>query len=397
MAATAQRGSSVRPGGSGYHRGAEGRTPKGGETLPGLKRWAAPVAIVAGSALLLAVIETSLMYIQTLLGESRNQFLWTFRRILIPWGELACLIPLVVLLARKVPLAGRRPILAGLLHAGAAFLFGATHLFLDVLVWRLVGDRSAPMLRLTAGLISRYMLQDVFLYWTVVGGLQVYWQQRAARRRELAQARLAAELAEARLAALQPRLEPHFLFNTLNTAVMLVRGDRREQAVDVLLELSELLRAVIRGAPDHQVPLEQEWGFVRRYLALEQARFETGLSVELHQDPGLDRQLVPFLILQPLVENALRHGVAQRSAPGPGHVEVIARCEGELVRLEVHDNGPGIGQREPRSDPPRGVGIANVRARLRELYGDRGGLAIKAGPEGGTIATVTLPRGSVRQ
>ncbi len=351
-----------------------------------------PLLVIAASVPVFALVEAGLTYLSTLADESRTPFWWVFRGMLLPWAELAALMPFVLLLARALPLGGPRALRNGALHALASLAVGTTHLFLDVWIWGLIRHESQPLLQLTAGLISRYMLQDVFLYWTVVGGLQLFRHQRLVGERELREARLSAELAEARLAALQSRLEPHFLFNALNTAVMLVRDDRKESAVEVLVELSDLLRAVLDGARKgkHQVPLEQEWEFVRRYLSLEKARFEVGLTVEMDLAPELRAVPVPFLILQPLVENALRHGVARREGAGPGKVEVIAAPDGARVRLEVWDNGPGPGRGAGQNG---GIGLENVRARLEELYGDRGNLSVGPAPGGGTVARVTLPRG----
>jgi len=259
-----------------------------------------------------------------------------------------------------------------------------------VVIAKLWWNAPLTLIGSTVTLISFYLLRDVFIYWTIVGTLQALWYRRALHRRELEQSRLRADLATARLEALQARLEPHFLFNTLNTAVMLVRDDRREQAVEVLLELSELLRAVVREAPAREVPLGEEWTFIRRYLALEQARFGDRLTVTLEQDPALDRELVPFLILQPVVENALRHGIARRA--GPGALRVGARRDGDRLCLTVSDNGPGLdGNGTGDARQGVGVGLPNVRARLHELYGARGGLALTAAPGGGTMATVTVP------
>ena len=351
-----------------------------------------PLALAAMSIPVFALAEASFDYLPTLAGDSSNHFSWLYPRFLLPWAEVAILVPIVVALARSVPLEGRRLLRGVGLHALAGVAFGATHLFLVSLVARAILSQRLDVVGFTIGLIPRYMLQDLFLYWTLVIGLQYWWQRRALHERELSQARLAAELAAARLAALESRLEPHFLFNTLNTAVMLVRDEQPEAAVDVLLELSELLRTVIDGAPQHCVPLHEEWTFIRRYLALEQTRFRDRLTVRFEQEPGLEAQPVPFLILQPLVENALRHGIAKRSADGPGVVEVIARRDGTQLRLEVRDNGPSL---SPGDLPAagRGVGLANVRARLRELYGERGELRVEGGAAG-TVANVALPLSS---
>ncbi len=354
------------------------------------------VGILVVSVPVLAAAEAGLEYIRTMLGKSENHFLWMFRTYTIAWIELALCVPIAVGLARRVPFRAPHRVRAFAVHLTGSAVFGVAHLLLDTVQVNLIQHTRVPLLGWTAYLISWYMLRDVFIYWTIVGILQAVWFQRALRQRELGEARLRADLATARLAALQSRLEPHFLFNALNTAVMMVRGDNRDRAVEVLLELSELLRSVIRVEAAPTVPLDQEWEFIRRYLALEKARFEDGLTVDMDLAPSLKREKVPFLTLQPLVENALRHGVAQRTGDGPGKVEVIARREGETLRLEVWDNGPGpaggtgVGI-TTQSEAHTGLGLANVRARLRELYGERGHLTIEPAPGGGTLATVTLP------
>ena len=352
------------------------------------KRWLFPLALLLASIPILAAAEAGLEYIKTLQGNSSNTFFWMFRRFLLPWAELAVCVPLPVALGRRFSIAGPARSWAIAIHLLGSVAFGATHLFLDVLIAKVWWNAPLTLIGSTITLISFYLLRDAFIYWTIVGTLQAFWYRRALHRRELDEARLRADLAAARLEALQARLEPHFLFNTLNTAVMLVRSDQREQAVGVLLELSELLRVVVRDSPGREVPLWEEWTFIRRYLALEQARFGDRLAVSLEQDPGLDRAPVPFLILQPVVENALRHGIARQ--PGPGSLRVSARRDGDRLRLTVSDNGPGIGG-GGQSAGGDGVGLGSVRTRLRELYGGRGGLTLEPGPEGGTVATVTLP------
>jgi two-component system, LytTR family, sensor kinase len=349
------------------------------------KRRLVAILVVIACVPLLALVEAGLDYLPTLVGQGQHRFLWTLGHMMFPWAELALLAPFVLHLARRLPLGGAHPVRGALLHLAASVVFGTTHLFLVVLVDRVTSGQALPLLGLTVQLISRYMLQDVFLYWTLVGGVQLLRHRRT-------QARLSADLAEARLAALEARLEPHFLFNTLNTAVMLVRGDRRDQAVDVLVELSELLRLILERAPRHLVPLETEWTFISRFLALEQARFAERLSVRLHREPGLERQPVPFLVLQPLVENALRHGIGRRTATGPGHLTVTARVdEPARLRLEVRDDGPGPESLLPARPGRPGLGLTNVRARLRELYGERADLQVGPAPGGGTLASITLP------
>jgi LytS/YehU family sensor histidine kinase len=308
-----------------------------------------------------------------------------FRHYLLPWAELAACVPLAVLLAGRFPLQDPRRLRVVAVHLLGSIGFGTLHLLLNVLIAKLWWNAPLEILGGTATAISWYLLRDVFIYSTVVGAVQTIRYRQALHHRELTEARLRADLVSARLAALQARLEPHFLFNTLNTAVMMVRADQRDQAVDVLLELSELLRAVVRGAPGHEVPLKEEWAFTARYLALEEARFSDRLSIELICEPELSESRVPFLILQPLVENALRHGVSRKA--GPGHIVVTGACVGGMLRLSVREDGPGPPEQSGRD----GVGLANVRSRLEELYGDMGRLDLGIAPGGGALAVVTLP------
>jgi two-component system LytT family sensor kinase len=363
------------------------------QAKPLVKQWKRPLiplALLLVSIPIFAAAEAGLEYLRTLQGNSLNTFSWMFRHFLLPWAELALCVPLPVALARRFPFRGPLRLSSVAAHLMGSIAFGTAHLFLDVLIGKLWWNAPLTLIGGTVTLISWYLLRDIFIYWTIVGMLQAVWYQRALPARELEETRLRADLATARLAALQARLEPHFLFNTLNTAVMLVRDNRWEQAVEVLLELSELLRVVVRESPAREVPLGEEWMFIRRYLALEQARFGDRLTVTLEQDPELDRERVPFLILQPLVENALKHGIARQA--GPGWVRIVARREGDRLRLEVHDNGAGMGG-NGHGDGREGVGLPNVRARLHELYGERGGLILEAAPGGGTVAMVTLPLG----
>ncbi len=351
---------------------------------PGTRRLLLVLLVVlAIPALTLA--ETALEYIRTLQGESPNTFWWMFQRFLIPWTLLAVCLPIPIVLARRFPFTRGRRLRTVAVHALGGTVFGTVHLFLDVLVARLWWHGPLPVIGGTLSLLSVYLLRDLFIYGTLVGTLLTIRDRRALRERQLQETRLEADLATARLAALQARLEPHFLFNTLNTAVMLIRDQRREEAVEVLVELSELLRAVVHDEPGREVSLAEEWRFLERYLALEQARFQERLTVELELEPAVDRVQVPFLILQPLVENAIRHGIARRAAPG--WIRVSARREADRLRLTVADNGPGLWN--GNQDGAR-VGITNVQARLHEWYGAAGQVTLERRDEA-TIATVTIP------
>ncbi|TSC22897.1 sensor histidine kinase [Corallococcus sp. Z5C101001] len=209
-----------------------------------------------------------------------------------------------------------------------------------------------------------------------------------ARDSERQAAALAVQLAESRLLALQSQLHPHFLFNTLNAIVVLVRERETQEAARMLVLLSDLLRQLLQKGATQEVPLRDEVAVLSRYLELQRLRFADRLRVEWAVDPDVLEASVPHLVLQPLAENALRHGIGMRSAAGV--LRIGARRLGDALELTVGDDGPGL-PREFDLEACQGIGLSNTRARLSQLYGDAGHLRIR-GPEGvGTVATVLLP------
>jgi two-component system, LytTR family, sensor kinase len=225
------------------------------------------------------------------------------------------------------------------------------------------------------------------LTWLMVLTLSYAWRYRKeGQQRQLEASRLKAELAEAQLHSLKSQLHPHFLFNSLNAIATLTTTDP-PTAKRVVLLLSGLLRRALTDANAQEVPLAQEIEFARSYLEIEQTRFSNRLSVNVSVDPRVERALVPHLVLQPLVENAVRHGIGPKAEPGTIRIEAGLAVEG--VRLAVIDDGVGR-SRESRSDGA-GVGLANVRARLARLYGDKARLECGERAEGGFTASVVVP------
>lgn len=232
---------------------------------------------------------------------------------------------------------------------------------------------------------------NALLYWVILGVTLGVRRLEQERDRELAVARLEAELARARLDGLRSQLHPHFLFNTLHTAGMLWRLDRGEEATDVLERLSGLLREVLRSHDREEVTLREELNFVRDYLAIEQVRLGDRLRVEYDVDDALLDATVPAFSLQPLVENAIRHAIAPHSAAG--RIALRARAEAGRIVLEVEDDGPSPGRGEEGEGA--GVGLRNLRQRLAHLYGEAGGLDLGRGDTGGVLARVRLPESGV--
>jgi two-component system, LytTR family, sensor kinase len=230
------------------------------------------------------------------------------------------------------------------------------------------------------------LANSFFFYLLLLGFVHALHFAEQARQREKVAERLRTELVQAQLHTLRAQLQPHFLFNTLNAISALVQQDP-EAAERMIARLSNLLRHTLERAAAQEVDLREELDFVESYLEIEQARFEDRLRVRWAVDPATLEARVPPLILQPLVENAIRHGIVPRSEPGT--VEITSgRRNGSLV-LRVRDDGVGLVA--PGAAARDGVGIRSVRTRLEQLYGRRHSFALEAAPGGGVLAELSLP------
>ena len=227
----------------------------------------------------------------------------------------------------------------------------------------------------------------VLIYAAVVAstGALLYYQR--TRARELQLARVEGQLARARLQALNAQIRPHFLFNTLHTIGQLWRSGRSDDADAVLDQLGSLFSRVQTSTSKLEVPLAEELELVEAYLAIEEARFRDRLRTTVHASAAAMDCLVPPLILQPLVENAIRHGVSAISTAG--RVGVSAGLENGHLVLVVSDDGPGIAARP--TQPGSGTGLSNTRERLAQLYGAEGDLRIESAAAGGTTVRVRIP------
>jgi two-component system, LytTR family, sensor kinase len=349
--------------------------------------------LIAAACLVPAVLDGSLSYLQGRLSgrvPGWQEIFWQANE----WLILGALTPIAYWLARRYPI--RPPILGRnlLAHAGGALLLcigwataGAS------LRWVLgIGPTEISRSEHLAGWLLTTIPWGTFMYFTTLGCVHAFGYFVEARQRESQAARLAAQVAEARLGALRMQLHPHFLFNSLNAITVLVRDQDMANAARMLELLSDVLRQVLRTNQAHEVSLADELGFLERYLAIEQVRFSDRLRVRFAVDDALLDAAVPAFLLQPLVENALRHGIAKRADGGV--VEISARCDGDSLVLSVSDNGPGV---VPGAGAPgnggNGLGLANIRERLTTLYGPQAALELRPGDAqgSGTFAVVRLP------
>jgi signal transduction histidine kinase len=237
-------------------------------------------------------------------------------------------------------------------------------------------------------IVLRYFHFAFIIYWVIVAAAHATDYYRTSRDREMESLQLQAELTQAQLAALRMQIQPHFLFNTLHTVASLVRDGRSEAATATIARLGELFRLTLGNAQRNEVPLREELSFVQAYLDIEQTRFSDRLTTRLDVDPAVLEARLPTMVLQPLVENAIRHGIARD--PSARLVEVRAMRVNGALRVEVINEGPRPDP-EARPDGQEGLGLANTRARLSRLYGEAGRLALEPSPGGGTVAVLELP------
>jgi len=308
------------------------------------------------------------------------------------WGLLALLI---YRLAARVPFDSRRWPVAVLIHTVAAVVFSLVQLGLFTLAFRPLGsffyNRVATTPRnnweLYQGMVTGKFHVAVLTYFLIAIISYAILFYRNYREEQERRASMEARLARAQLDALKMQLHPHFLFNTLNAITALIHSDP-DAADRMTARLGELLRITLDSERVQEVPLRRELDFTDKYLEIQRLRFQDRLTVDLHTPADTLDVMVPNLILQPLVENAIRHGIAEQTAPG--HIEITAACDHDRLCLEVADNGRGI-PADDDSSREGGRGLANTRERLTQLYGDRQSLEMLSRPEGGLRVRITLP------
>lgn len=291
------------------------------------------------------------------------------------WGLLA---PAIIWLARRIPLERLHWARSLMIHLTASVGFAFAE-------WWVNNFLRHYLLGFSQSVKLAYVFhQNLTTYWIVIAATQGYLYYSRYREGELRTAQLSAQLAQAQLQALRMQLHPHFLFNTLNAISALVHKDP-EIADRMIARLSDMLRLTLENIGVQEVRLAKELEFLERYLEIERMRFADRLEVGMRIAPETLDARAPYLILQPLVENAIRHGIAPRATPG--RIEVSSERKDDMLVLKVKDDGPGIAATKPKD----GVGISSTRARLERLYGARHRFELQNGVQGGFIVTLALP------
>jgi sensor histidine kinase YesM len=317
-------------------------------------------------------------YLQGFLVQTSVCYLWALATPLILW------------LARRFRIERSNWVRRSLLHLLFSVVLTSVLISLHYLAFMTVMGRASSIsaLRLFNFL---YFNLDKFglVYWFILLMSHAFNYYNSYRKNELKASQLHTQLVQSQLEALKMQIHPHFLFNTLHSVSALLSKDT-EGARKMITRLGDFLRLTLENSGSMEVTLQQEIEFLNGYLEIERIRFQDRLTTDIRVDPEVLDVRVPNLILQPIVENAMRHAIGHSAA---GRVEVVAAPRNGVVRIEVKDNGPGIdADRMLEARPGRGLGLANTRARLAGMYGEAARFELVNDPAGGLIVALEIPR-----
>jgi two-component system LytT family sensor kinase len=311
------------------------------------------------------------------------------------WYSWACLTPGILWLTRRFPFDRSAWKVAIPIHIAGVVIAMSLHVAMTVALrvatYWVFGETLDTWLHEAQEMFILNFDWEMMTYWTIVGVGTALRYLHEARAKELNAAQLETRLVEARLHTLQRQMQPHFLFNTLNTISALMHRDV-EAADAMIARLSDLLRMSLQRVGVQEVPLKEELDFLSKYLEIEQTRFRDRLTVVFDVEAETLHALVPNLLLQPLVENAIKHGIGPR--PTPGQIAVRARINGAMLELDVQDNGVGLSAAR-LTDFNRGVGLSNTRSRLDHLYGSLHRFEFRQPAEGGLLVCIAIPMAEV--
>ena len=313
----------------------------------------------------------------------------------LPFAYLwALLTPMLLRLARRFRIERGRLLRHSLIHILASILLSvSTMVGISTVSNYLFVEPAERQFTLTKLLYSIYNYFDyyILIYWLILMISHAFDYYSRYQQGELRASQLQAQLARAELQALKMQLHPHFLFNTLHSISALQLKDIAA-ANRMIARLGDFLRLTLDNSGAQEVSLEKELEFLKCYLDIERVRFQDRLTTSLYVEPRALDSRVPNLILQPIVENALRHGLSRRAAPG--RLEISAKRDNGSLRIQVRDNGPGLAAVKGQAGKVReGLGLSNTRARLEQLYGGAHRFSIENAPGGGLLVTLEIPAG----
>jgi two-component system, LytTR family, sensor kinase len=312
---------------------------------------------------------------------------------LAAWYAWGALTPIILFLGKRFTLEGRTWYRVLLVHLIAGLVLATVHIAAATSLRMLiepfdVWSDTRPFWDQFQSELRGFFLFDFFVYWAILGVGYAFDYRERYRERESAAAKLKVQLAQAQLESLKMQLHPHFLFNTLHTIANLVRSNQGQQAVSMIAGLSDLLRRALDSAAEQEVKLGEEIKFIELYLAIQKVRFSDRLKVRMDVSKNTLEALVPNLILQPLVENAVRHGISFNESAG--EIVISTRSTDGMLHIEVSDDGAGL-QSGWRMEESEGIGLANTRERLKHLYGADHRFEVRNGRKGGVAVTISIP------
>jgi two-component system LytT family sensor kinase len=355
---------------------------------------------VLGVWVVLGIIYAGPIYMEVRASGMNHAARRIFSWGILTWSAWAPLTPVMLWLARRFSLVGSAWKRNVVVHVPAFLIISAAHSAVAAAITLAIRpfDNMGSPYAFWPRFLSRLqgsLGPDLLVYGGVIGVCYAFDYYRKYREREFLATQLEAQLAQAQLESLRTQLHPHFLFNTLNGIVGLVRDNKNDAAVNMLVGLSDLLRHALQHSTQQEVELKEELNFLELYLNIQQMRFSDRLQITMDIGPRATSALVPSLILQPLVENALRHGIGRSVASGL--VGITAQVEEDSLMLTVFDNGAGL----PKSWQLKGsggIGLANTAARLQQLYGENQRLDVRNRSQGGVEVVIVVPfRTSSRQ
>ncbi len=315
-----------------------------------------------------------------------------FITLFLSWLPWALATPMIVQLGRRYPRVRLRPSFAWLVHLSAcgliAIVWAAWVTSFDLLLNPfLMSGPAKPFLQIFLSYVNSSIAVFMILYAAILAFSLMWDSSKRLATQQIETARLNEKLIKAQLSALQRQIEPHFLFNALNAIAGTVREKRNEDAITMIVGLSEFLREVVKDSSRQQVPLAEEMEFVQKYLAIQKVRFAERLQLSVAVPEELYPAQVPRLILQPLVENAFKHGIAKRAQGGA--LRIAASRSSDRLTLRVYNDGPKLAVYQHIST--EGVGISNLRSRMESLYGDAFELSLCNQGPGGVEVSVSIP------